>query len=96
MADTGSCAVVPVREVFAIYDKFLLESAASAAGSVVSCPACGDYSEFQPKTDTDAYPLQPVQLFRCIKCLQVTEPLLPVWLSSLGSYTVWQQRQKCA
>lgn len=40
---------------------------------MVSCPACGEYSEYQPDgNDADGFPLQPVQLFRCIKCLQVT------------------------
>ena len=62
-----------LREAYAAFDKLLLESAAKAAGTVVSCPACGDYSEYQPDgNDADGFPLQPVQLFRCIKCLQVT------------------------
>ena len=61
-----------LREAYAAFDKLLLESAAKAAGTVISCPACGDYSEYQPDgNDADGFPLQPVQLFRCIKCLQV-------------------------
>ena len=62
-----------LREAYAAFDKLLLESSAKAAGTVVSCPACGDYSEYQPDAnDADGFPLQPVQLFCCIKCLQVT------------------------
>lgn len=62
-----------LRETYTAYDKLLMESAAKAAGTVVSCPACGDYSEYQPEaSDADGFPLQPVQLFRCVKCLQVT------------------------
>ncbi|KAL0025635.1 hypothetical protein WJX77_000114 [Trebouxia sp. C0004] len=61
------------REAYAAFDKLLMESAATAAGTVVSCPACGDYSEYQPDAnDADGFPLQPVQLFRCIKCLKVS------------------------
>lgn len=60
------------REVFATFDKLLLETAAEAAGNVVSCPACGEYSEFQPDpAGTDGFPHPPTQLFCCAKCLQV-------------------------
>ena len=74
-----------LREAYTAFDKLLLESAAKAAGTVVSCPACGDYSEYQPDAnDADGFPLQPVQLFRCIKCLQVTAAAVAVAAENVG------------
>ena len=61
------------REVFAAYDKLLLESAATAVGSVVNCPSCGHYSVFEPDSGLARdFKLPPGQLFRCVTCHQVT------------------------